>query len=275
MFNTDTGKNQGSKKVVNSYGIVSNAENVAKSDIKIEIQEEDPVQRGGSVRKMTKNVVDMNPLANERKPKESRSQTKFKSPKKSSKCKKRSQGDKGTRTVMKASVNKIGSVSCEAVEERRIEKKNIIGRKETNEVNLNAPKLVKEEKTSLGKVRETVERKALTKVQLAMSRENFQRSDLAINDMVVIKVADTHFIPGQPCLGRVTSLPDTVGVVLVHYYSGSYEGDWKPMMSRSSPYLRRVPISNIVHKFELDEAGRMSVETIKKIKDVIENAKDC
>ncbi|XP_065071462.1 uncharacterized protein LOC135696109 [Rhopilema esculentum] len=96
-------------------------------------------------------------------------------------------------------------------------------------------------------------------------------SGLEINEMVVIKVAEKHFIPGQPCLGKIVSLPDANGDLLVHYYSGSYDGEWRPMMSRSSPYLRRIATSRIICKFKLNKDNTMSAETVERVTEAVKN----
>ena len=77
--------------------------------------------------------------------------------------------------------------------------------------------------------------------------------NIVIGDMVAMKVAGQHFIPGQPSIGKVMSLPNSKGSVLVHYYSGSYDKPWSPMMSRESPYVRQVQAGLIIERFQLDE----------------------
>lgn len=93
--------------------------------------------------------------------------------------------------------------------------------------------------------------------------------NLKEGDFVAIKVPSKLYIKGQPCLGKITSTEDRLGLLTVHYYTGSYEGYWRPMMSRTSPYLRKVPHQNILCKFKLDD-GRMSPITRAKIKKVVD-----
>lgn len=89
-------------------------------------------------------------------------------------------------------------------------------------------------------------------------------------DMVALKVPEKLFIKGQPCLGKVTSLADRAGLITVHYYTGTYNGHWRPMMSRTSPYLRKVPLVNILCKFCLSADGRMSPVTAAKVRKMVD-----
>ncbi|XP_020897334.1 neurofilament heavy polypeptide isoform X1 [Exaiptasia diaphana] len=89
-------------------------------------------------------------------------------------------------------------------------------------------------------------------------------------DFVAIKVPSKLYIKGQPCLGKVTTMEDNLGLLTVHYYTGSYEGYWRPMMSRTSPYLRKVPHQSILCKFKLSTEGRMSPITRAKVRKVVD-----
>ena len=154
-----------------------------------------------------------------------------------------------------------------------VEKKSdtIMQRQDTVAMSEKIKEIVDDEKAKMLQV------KALLKVDDNRKRcpLKFDVETLKKDDMVAIKVAEKHFIPGQPCLGKVVSLPDATGLVTVHYYSGNYEGAWRPMMSRSSPYLRRVPASVIVYKFNLTEENRMTPETIQALNAAINGEGSC
>ncbi|KAL9983586.1 hypothetical protein ACROYT_G005781 [Oculina patagonica] len=93
-------------------------------------------------------------------------------------------------------------------------------------------------------------------------------------DMVAIKVPEKLYIKGQPCLGKVTTLADHQGLLTVHYYTGSYQGRWRPMMSRTSPYLRKVAAADVLCKFKMTSDGRMSPITQKKLRTVVDDKRD-
>lgn len=93
-------------------------------------------------------------------------------------------------------------------------------------------------------------------------------------DMVAIKVPEKLYIIGQPCLGKITALADHQGLLTVHYYTGSYQGRWKPMMSRTSPYLRKVNAADVLCKFKLTSDGRMSPITQKKLRTVVDDKRN-
>lgn len=90
-------------------------------------------------------------------------------------------------------------------------------------------------------------------------------------DMVAIKVPEKLYIKGQPCLGKITTLGDHQGLLTVHYYTGSYQGRWRPMMSRTSPYLRKVAAADVLCKFKLSSDGRLSPITQGKLRTVIDD----
>ena len=201
---------------------------------------------------------------------------KKKPPKRKKKTKTVKERDAGKEaiTVMTAAVNEKGTVNVSyepAKEEKSSLKVENLEREDTTGMNEKVIKIMEEEKMKLKKVREVIEATTIAENRSKKNRINFKSHDLSVDDMIVMKVSEKHFIPGQPCLGKIVSLPDAVGVLLVHYYSGSFDSVWKPMMSRSSPYLRRVPLSRIVYKFKLSEDGKMSEETIEKVKEVIQN----
>lgn len=93
---------------------------------------------------------------------------------------------------------------------------------------------------------------------------------LSEGDMVAIKVPQKLYIKGQPCLGKITTLTDHQGLLTVHYYTGSYEGRWRPMMSRTSPYLRKVATADVLCKFRLSSDGRMSPITQRKLRTIVD-----
>ena len=93
-------------------------------------------------------------------------------------------------------------------------------------------------------------------------------------DMVAIKVPEKLYIKGQPCLGKITTLADHQGLLTVHYYTGSYQGRWRPMMSRTSPYLRKVDAADVLCKFKLTSDGRMSSITQRKLKTVVDDKRN-
>lgn len=89
-------------------------------------------------------------------------------------------------------------------------------------------------------------------------------------DFVAIKVPSKLYIKGQPCLGKITTMADNLGLLTVHYYTGTYEGYWRPMMSRTSPYLRKMPHHSVLCKFKLSNDGRMSPITRAKVKKIVD-----
>ena len=94
---------------------------------------------------------------------------------------------------------------------------------------------------------------------------------LSEGDMIAVKVPEKLYIKGQPCLGKITALADHQGLLTVHYYTGSYQGRWRPMMSRTSPYLRKVAADDVLCKFKLSSDGRMSPITQRKLKTVVDD----
>ena len=97
---------------------------------------------------------------------------------------------------------------------------------------------------------------------------------LSEGDMVAVRVPEKLYIKGQPCLGKVTTLADHQGLLTVHYYTGSYQGRWRPMMSRTSPYLRKVAAADVLCKFKLTSDGRMSPVTQKKLRTVVDEKRN-
>ena len=97
---------------------------------------------------------------------------------------------------------------------------------------------------------------------------------LSEGDMVAIKVPEKLYIKGQPCLGKITTLADHQGLLTVHYYTGSYQGRWRPMMSRTSPYLRKVSAADVLCKFKLSSDGRMSPITQRKLRTVVDDERN-
>ena len=94
--------------------------------------------------------------------------------------------------------------------------------------------------------------------------------NLAVGDFIAIKVPENHFIKGQPSVGKVVAEIDERNEVLVHYYTGTYDGAFRPMMSRSSPYLRKVASRNVLCKFGMQSDGRLSPRTAIRIRQMIE-----
>ena len=94
--------------------------------------------------------------------------------------------------------------------------------------------------------------------------------NLVVGDFIAIKVPEKHFIKGQPCVGKVVAEIDERNEVLVHYYTGTYGGTFRPMMSRTSPYLRKVAIKNVLCKFEMQSDGSLSPRTAIRIRQMIE-----
>lgn len=99
-------------------------------------------------------------------------------------------------------------------------------------------------------------------------------SSVSEGDMVAIKVPEKLYIKGQPCLGKITTLADHQGLFTVHYYTGSYQGRWRPMMSRTSPYLRKVAADDVLCKFKLSSDGRMSPITQRKLRTVVDDKRN-
>lgn len=97
---------------------------------------------------------------------------------------------------------------------------------------------------------------------------------LSEGDMVAIRVPEKLYMKGQPCLGKVTTLADQQGLITVHYYTGSYEGRWRPMLSRTSPYLRKVATADVLCKFMLGSDGRMSPLTQRKLRTIVDDERN-
>ena len=112
------------------------------------------------------------------------------------------------------------------------------------------------------------------KTERLVEPENINAKTLIEGDYVAIKVPEKLYIKGQPCLGRVTSLPDNLGLITVHYYTGSYSGFWRPMMSRTSPYLRKVPLASVLCKFNISANGRMSPVTATRVREVVDGTSE-
>ncbi|XP_067036554.1 leucine-rich repeat-containing protein 27-like isoform X2 [Acropora muricata] len=93
-------------------------------------------------------------------------------------------------------------------------------------------------------------------------------------DMVAIRVPEKLYIKGQPCLGKITTLADLQGLITVHYYTGTYEGRWRPMLSRTSPYLRKVATADVLCKFTLGSDGRMSPFTQRKLRTIVDDGRN-
>ncbi|XP_068746118.1 leucine-rich repeat-containing protein 27-like isoform X1 [Montipora capricornis] len=94
---------------------------------------------------------------------------------------------------------------------------------------------------------------------------------LCEGDMVAIRVPEKLYMKGQPCLGKITTLADQQGLLTVHYYTGSYDGRWRPMMSRTSPYLRKVATADVLCKFQLASDGKMSPITQRKLRTIVDD----
>ena len=180
------------------------------------------------------------------------------------------------KTIMNAKIKESGMIELDyeiVADEKSIDEKESIERLDTTVMNDKVKEIMNEEKAKMNKVRELIESHTISEVRPNKNMSVFvDLKEVLVDDMVVIKVPEKHFIPGQPCLGKVVSLPDATGLLLVHYFVGSYEGEWRPMMSRSSPYLRKVPASRIVFKFRLDEGNKMKAEDAIKIKELIDNS---
>lgn len=97
-------------------------------------------------------------------------------------------------------------------------------------------------------------------------KKRIDLNSLEVGDMVAIGVSIDHFIPGQPSIGKLITLPDDNGYAVVHYYTGSYDGTWWPMTSRQSPYTRQVKVDEIYYKFHLDADGKMTDKDVKFIR---------
>ena len=94
---------------------------------------------------------------------------------------------------------------------------------------------------------------------------------LCEGDMVAIRVPEKLYMKGQPCLGKITTLADQQGLLTVHYYTGSYDGRWRPMMSRTSPYLRKVATADVLCKFQLASDGKMSPSTQRELRTIVDD----
>eukprot|EP00112_Aurelia_sp_Birch-Aquarium-sp1_P010640 Seg2266.3 transcript_id=Seg2266.3/GoldUCD/mRNA.D3Y31 product="Leucine-rich repeat protein SHOC-2" protein_id=Seg2266.3/GoldUCD/D3Y31 len=182
------------------------------------------------------------------------------------------------KTIMNAKIKESGMVEMDykvLADEKSLDDKEQIERLDTTVMNEQVKEIMDEEKAKMNKVRELIEAQTISEVRPSKSKNALvDLKEIAIDDMVVIKVPEKHFIPGQPCLGKIVSLPDATGLLLIHYFSGSYDGEWRPMMSRSSPYLRKVPASRIVFKFKFDEGNKIRAEDVRKIKELIDETED-
>ena len=98
-------------------------------------------------------------------------------------------------------------------------------------------------------------------------------SDLSLNEMVLLKVPNEQFIPNQPRIGIIVELPDSSGYILVHYYTGTYDGKWYPMSVRSSPYLRQEKAANVLYNFHFTNDSTMASKDKNEIKELQKNQK--
>ena len=98
-------------------------------------------------------------------------------------------------------------------------------------------------------------------------------SDLSLNEMVLLKVPNEQFIPNQPRIGKIVELPDSSGYILVHYYTGTYDGKWYPMSVRSSPYLRQEKATNVLYNFHFTNDSTMASKDKNEIKELQKNQK--
>lgn len=98
-------------------------------------------------------------------------------------------------------------------------------------------------------------------------------SDLSINDMILLKVPNEQFIPNQPRIGKIVELPDSLGYILVHYYTGTYDGKWYPMSVRNSPYLRQEKATNVLYKFHFTNDSTMTSKDKNEIRELQRNQK--
>ena len=89
---------------------------------------------------------------------------------------------------------------------------------------------------------------------------------LKVGEIVAMNVSPEHHIPGQPCIGELKSLPIGKDFAVVHFYTGTYNGTWIPMMSRQSPYLREVKITDIIHTFQFDSENCLPRDVIELLK---------
>lgn len=269
---TCTNENSGSEDGAKPDGKAKRTIDIKKSLIKVSVGKKSSGKKEATEVKESEKIAKEKEESSERKSNDDSSRNNAKSPKKKSqKPKKKAKSSK--ENVIKGAFEetKMTSVNYEAGKNVKATMRPFnVEKEDESRVNEEVIKIMDEEKMKLKELREAITTDTLVENKQKEKRTNFNSNDFSINEMVVIQIPEQHFIPGQPCLGKIVSLPDAVGVLTVHYYSGSYEGDWKPMMSRSSPYLRRVPISRVVCKFELDHNNRMSKETIDKIKKVIE-----
>ena len=186
---------------------------------------------------------------------------------KGSKKEKQAKGNSNAKNVMKAKITKTGAIDLkyeDTMSEEASER--WTSEERAKQCKDEIKNLIMEEKEES---KQHLENEGNTAVNPDTNKVDV--SGLKIDEMVVMRVAEKHFIPGQPCLGKIVSLPDANGDLLVHYYSGSYDGEWRPMMSRSSPYLRRIAASKIICKFKLNKDNTMSAETVKRVTEAVKN----
>ncbi|XP_057309667.1 leucine-rich repeat-containing protein 27-like isoform X1 [Hydractinia symbiolongicarpus] len=90
---------------------------------------------------------------------------------------------------------------------------------------------------------------------------------IKLGDMVVVRIKKEHYVPGQPCIGKIVDIAKNEKELLIHYYTGSYDSAWWPMMVRSSPYVRYVAKQDILYTFLLNEDNCMNTEVVRIVKE--------
>ena len=89
---------------------------------------------------------------------------------------------------------------------------------------------------------------------------------LRVGNMVAMNVSPEHHIPGQPCIGEIQSLPDNKDYAVIHFYTGTYDRPWVPMMARQNAYLREVKKSDIFYSFQLDSENCLPRHVVSVLK---------
>jgi len=124
---------------------------------------------------------------------------------------------------------------------------------------------------------EAVDSKEINTKNLSKKRSTFCKQEgmvkrfsdfhlLQIGDMVAMKTSENLVIPGQPCVGKILSLPNQNDQLVIHLFTGSFNGRWWPMSCRQSPYIRDVSKEDIIHQFALTDKDTMCERDVNILK---------
>ena len=180
-------------------------------------------------------------------------------------------GEKEIVNIFRATDSKMKFIQRETFEKKK--KKKI----ETVNKDLNSSTKIKlKEKTETKRIALSHKKKCgILQLSNYQYSRHIQRpvhiSDLSLNEMALLKVPNEQFIPNQPRIGKIVELPDSSGYILVHYYTGTYDGKWYPMSVRSSPYLRQEKAANVLYNFHFTNDSTMASKDKNQIKELQKN----